>query len=109
MSIRNLKGFFDPDPENLNYRPDWKSMSAGLGAGHLTAILEGLGRATHDSSEPFVRMMRRAAALAEPGRNHVLITASASADVLREARRLEALTGGRVTVLAAGDAAERSA
>ena len=54
-------------------------------------------------------MMRRAAAMAEPGRNHVLITASAPAAVLREARRLEALTGGRVTVLAAGDAAKRSA
>ncbi len=87
----------------------WKSMSGGLGAGHLMAILEGLGRATHDCSEPFARMMRRAAAMAEPGRNHVLITASAPAAVLRESRRLEALTGGRVTVLAAGDAAKRSA
>lgn len=35
MSIRNLKGFFDPDPENLNYRPDWKSMSAGDRASYI--------------------------------------------------------------------------
>ena len=80
----------------------WKSMTAGLGTGHLTAILEGLGRATHDCAEPFARTMHRAAAMAEPGRDHILITVPGAPGVPQGARRLEALTGGRVTVLTAG-------
>lgn len=35
MNLKDLKGFFDPDPENLNYRPDWKSMSAGDRASYI--------------------------------------------------------------------------
>ena len=35
MSMKGLKAFFDPDPEKLNYRPDWKSMSPGDRASYI--------------------------------------------------------------------------
>jgi len=44
-------------PEGANNR--WAYISAGLGQGHLRAILEGLGRATHYASEPSDKLLER--------------------------------------------------
>ena len=52
----------------------WSSMAEGLGRTHLMAILEGLGRASYDTSEHFVRTLERAARMAEHGRSHIVIT-----------------------------------
>jgi len=81
----------------------WSSVGDGLGGRHFTSILEGLGRATYDSTEPLAAMLERAAHAAETGRSHVLITPEPSAACAAGVRRLETATGGRVFAVYASE------
>lgn len=79
----------------------WNTLADGLGHEHLRVILEGLGRATYDSTEPFTQTLDRALRRAEHGRGHIIIT-PAQSDVAGHAlARLRELTGGDVCTLAA--------
>ena len=74
----------------------WKNVTEGLGAGHLMAILEGLGRATYDPAEAFTATLFRAGRMAEQGRSHVLITPGMTVELMAGIRSLEARTGSAV-------------
>lgn len=52
----------------------WSEVSDGLGGSHTRAILEGMGRATHDVQEPLETLIARAARRSEQGRGHILVT-----------------------------------
>lgn len=82
----------------------WSSVTEGLGQAHLYAILEGLGRATLDPAEKFERTLERALRMAEHGRSHILITPDEDADTIKAAKRLSALVGGPLLILAASSA-----
>ena len=79
----------------------WSAVAEGLGESHLSAILEGLGRATCDCTETFEKTAERAARVAENGRSHVIITPFEYADLTACVRRLKHLTGGEVVVIPA--------
>ncbi len=77
----------------------WSQVSDGLGGGHLSTILEGLGRATYDPLRPFVMTLDRCARHAEQGRTHILITPQREGDWLPALRRLEQLSGSPALIL----------
>ena len=54
----------------------WSSVSEGLGNRHLYTILEGLGRATYDSTMSFDTLLLKASLASERGRAHIVITPS---------------------------------
>ena len=55
----------------------WSEVADGLGGGHTKAILEGLGRATHDVLESFDSLLWRAVRRSQQGRAHILVTPQA--------------------------------
>jgi hypothetical protein len=79
----------------------WSAVADGLGKSHLSAILEGLGRATYDCTEPFEKTAERAARIAENGRSHVIITPFEYKGLAACVRRLKHLTGGETVVIPA--------
>ena len=79
----------------------WSSVTEGLGSAHLGAILEGLGRATYDRTEPFEATVKRAARRAEAGRSHVIVTPQNDEYLNLAAKRLRDETSGFVTIIAA--------
>ncbi len=79
----------------------WSLLAEGLGANHFYTILEGLGRATYDHTEPCRNLFLRAEKRAEQGQAHVVITPKASPNFDGYVRRLKDLTGCPVCVLAA--------
>ncbi len=81
----------------------WSHMDDGMGAGHLTAILEGLGRATYNCLYPTEALLDRAARAAQHGRTHILVTPRREAHWQPALRRLEQLSGSRVLVLVPGE------
>ena len=80
----------------------WPAVTDGLGAGHLSGILELLGRATYDAAEPFDTTLERAVRTAEQGRSHIVVTPAESAGLDAAVLRLRTLTGGGVLVIPAG-------
>lgn len=85
----------------------WSLLAEGLGANHFYTILEGLGRATYDHTEPCRDLFLRAERRAEQGQAHIIITPKVSPNFDGYVRRLKDLTGCPVRVLAASpDAAE---
>lgn len=52
----------------------WNTVMEGLGQSHLYTIIEGLGRATYDSTERFSSLLQKAAFHSEKGRAHIVIT-----------------------------------
>jgi hypothetical protein len=84
----------------------WSAVADGLGKSHLSAILEGLGRATYDCTEPFEKTAERAARIAENGRSHVIVTPFETADLAACVRRLRHLTGGETVVIRACSASK---
>jgi hypothetical protein len=79
----------------------WSVVADGLGKSHLSAILEGLGRATYDCTESFEKIAERAARIAENGRSHVVITPFEYAGLAACVMRLKHLTGGETVVIPA--------
>ena len=77
----------------------WSQVGDGLGSGHLSTILEGLGRATYDPLRPFAFTMEQTARHAEQGRTHILITPQPEGDWLPALGRLERLTGTPTLIL----------
>ncbi len=81
----------------------WKDSDDGMGAGHLTAILEGLGRASYRCLYPCEALLDRATRAAQSGRTHILITPQREDHWQPALSRLEQLTGTRVLVLVPGE------
>ncbi|MEA5038409.1 MAG: DUF58 domain-containing protein [Clostridiaceae bacterium] len=77
----------------------WGRVAEGLGTGHLSAILEGLGRASYEPTGPFSRVLSQAARAAEPGRCHVLIAPASTPKLRADAAALRGRTGGAVLIL----------
>ncbi|MBQ4577577.1 MAG: DUF58 domain-containing protein [Clostridia bacterium] len=82
----------------------WSQVSDGMGAGHLTTILEGLGRATYEPLRPFAHTLEQCARHAEQGRTHILITPQRDDRWLQSLSRLEQLSGSRALILTAEEA-----
>ena len=51
----------------------WDCVDDGLGSSHLSVILEGLGRATHDPARPFCRVLETALLRSAEGRMNIFI------------------------------------
>lgn len=78
----------------------WDTMRDGLGSGHFTTIMEGLGRASHGCRIPLEIMIDKLAS--NPGRRvYVLITPLAYEGFGKAAGRLGRLTGCPVHVISA--------
>ena len=82
----------------------WSQVSDGMGAGHLSTILEGLGRATYEPLRPFAHTLEQCARHAEQGRTHILITPRRDARWQQSLSRLEQLSGARALILTAEEA-----
>lgn len=79
----------------------------GLGAAHLAAVLEGLGRADYDSRDTLEDLFDRALSRTNLGRGHIFITPVRNdlrPDLLE---KLRAATGEAALSLAAADYADR--
>lgn len=79
----------------------WSAVADGLGNQHLNTILEGLGRATYDCTEPFEQTVERAVQLAESGRSHIIVTPYGHPALGDGVDRLRAVTGGEAAVIPA--------
>ncbi len=77
----------------------WSQIGEGLGPTHLKAILEGLGRATYDSTLPFSALAEKCLRSGEAGRSFILITPAITEEIRRQAARLEHIKGSRVLLL----------
>lgn len=84
----------------------WSSIADGLGAGHLYAILEGLGRATYARTEPFSVTLERAARRAGQGRTHIVVSPRERCFYGHGLSRLRELSGQDVLVLTPDSEAE---
>lgn len=87
-------------------RDQWSRVGDGLGSGHLSAVLEGLGRATYEPLRPFEQTLTRCAQRAEQGRTHILITPERQVSWQAALRQLEQLTGSRALIFTAEEATE---
>ncbi len=85
----------------------WSDISDGLGESHLSAILEGLGRATYASTEPFEATLRRAARRAAQGRCHILITPRDGRFYGHGLSRLRELSGQEILTLYPPETSEK--
>ncbi len=83
----------------------WSRAEDGMGKAHLSAILEGLGRASYNCLYPCEAMLERAARSAQHGRTHILITPQRDAHWQPALGRLEYLTGAKTLVLVPGEEA----
>jgi len=81
----------------------WSEVSAGLGAGHARAILEGMGRATYDVQEPFETLALRAARRSEQGRAHIIVTPGRLQETDPALAPLRRQSDGRIFILSALD------
>lgn len=77
----------------------WSQVSDGLGSGHLSTVLEGLGRATYDPLRPFAHTLEQTTRHVEQGRTHILITPERSPEWQHGLSRLEQLSGARALIL----------
>ncbi len=87
-------------------RAQWSQVGDGLGSGHLSAVLEGLGRATYEPLRPFAQTLAQCASRAEQGRTHILITPERQDAWQASLRKLEQLTGARALILTAEEATD---
>ena len=79
----------------------WSTVPEGLGRTHLSAILEGLGRATYEQTESFENTAERAARTAEHGRSHIIITPFEYEAFRNASKRLRDKSGGEVLIISA--------
>jgi hypothetical protein len=79
----------------------WPVIGDGLGENHLTAILDGLGRASYENRESFSGMIDLAITGAENGRSHVIITPYHNEELDAAVSRLRRLTGGEALSITA--------
>jgi len=77
----------------------WSQVSDGLGTGHLSTVLEGLGRATYEPLRPFAYILEQTVRHVEQGRTHILITPQRDGNWQWELSRLEQLSGARALIL----------
>ncbi len=80
----------------------WSEIPEGLGAKHLSSILEGLGRAGYETTEPFADTVEKLVKGTRHGRSYIIITPSADEDVTRMSERLKNVSGGSVCILEGG-------
>ena len=76
-----------------------RTIPDGLGAEHLTAAMELLGRISNNIFENFREILARVAKGAEHGRAHILLTSEFSPDINPFLHKLRARTGRNVLIL----------
>ena len=84
----------------------WSQVSDGLGKNHMMTILEGLGRATHQSTNTFEGIVNRAVRRDEAGRYYIVITPRLDPAQNACLQRLSALKGGKAFIIDAHNLAE---
>lgn len=87
----------------------WSLLEEGLGSRHFFTILEGLGRATYDRTQPFAQLLHRAAKRAQQGQAHIIITPALLPEFQPMIDRLRHLTGSQISVLAGNEYEARQA
>lgn len=97
---------FVTNADAVGGRTQWSRVSDGLGNHHLSAILEGLGRATYEPLWPFEQTLAQCALHAEQGRTHILITPERQGMWAAELRQLEQRCGSRALILTAEEATD---
>lgn len=85
----------------------WKSVGEGLGSRHLYTILEGLGRATYDSTINFASLLLKSAFAAESGRAHIVITPAMENYWQGAYKKLSFACDGHITLLCAANFIEK--
>jgi len=78
----------------------------GQGRGHLSAILEGLGRGTYEWRENFAAVAEKAFAKAGQGRAFVVITPTRTPEHARAINKLRERSGSAVLTIAADEVAD---
>lgn len=81
----------------------WSSVSGGLGAYHLSTILEGLGRATYDYTEPFEATLLRSRGAVEQARAVIVISPGLTDGARLLISRLESSWGGPALIIDASE------
>ena len=79
----------------------WRNVGEGLGAGHLSNLLEGLGRATYTRHAGAQALLEDARQRAEAGRAHVIVTPMRADIDAASLERLRARTGAEALLICA--------
>lgn len=106
LEERHIQYSFITNAAAVNMTGAWAYVPDGLGGGHLSTILEGLGRATYSSRRNAHALIDGAVRRAESGRAHILITPTA-VDLSEELlSALRDRTAANVLVIAAEEVPE---
>lgn len=101
LEQKNVKYSFFTNATAAGAVGHWKSVGEGLGHRHLYTILEGLGRATYDSTAPFTSILEKAAHVAERGRAHIVITPQIESYWQSAFKRLSVAADGKCLLISA--------
>lgn len=107
LEARGVKYSFITNATTAGAIGQWGMIAEGLGAPHAFTILEGLGRATHTTREPFDSMLIRACKVGEQGRAHIIISPDRAALDTAAFARLNSLSGGRIFAICASDITQK--
>lgn len=99
MDSKGIKYSFITNARAVGSEKIWPDAVDGMGQNHLNAILEGLGRATHVAEESFAASLSKAAAHAQQGRSHIIITPQITPAQMPAVERLKLLSGTEVAVI----------
>jgi hypothetical protein len=103
---RHIKYEFQTNATAAGAINSWSHLEEGLGNKHRQTLLEGLGRATYDSTQSYGQLLSRAQKRARQGQGHVIITPNQPLRYNRYLDRLQALTGVPNCLLKAEDLLE---
>lgn len=82
---------------------NWSQVREGLGAAHLSAVLEGLGRMTYECREEFERLLARELRESRSGRSYCIVTPEREGLPTGMIHRLEEASGVKALILAANE------
>ena len=105
LEERRISYSFMTNAYAANAAGRWTFMGDGLGDKHLNAILEGLGRATHEWLYGLDRLLNKIRNVTDSGKAFVLITPPLTAEDRMVIGRFEARCASRVFVIEADTAA----
>ena len=101
LEERRISYSFITNAYAANAAGRWSFMSDGLGDTHLNAILEGLGRATHEWLYGLDRLLNKINSNAESGKAFILITPPLSGEAPMAVGRFEARCASKVFIIEA--------
>lgn len=101
LEERRVSYSFITNAYAANAAGSWTFMGDGLGDNHLNAILEGLGRATHESFYGLDRLLNKISNVTDSGKAFVLITPPLNTGNRMDISRFEARCGSKVFTIEA--------